>query len=137
MLKILCKLRLLQVIQCGYCDRTFKQDGRYKEHLKNKHANEDLEQAQLINLHGTSSVLESVGDVVNISTQGPSQSSYPVKTPKSLLHEWCQKNKKPAPRFKHVSCCLFRHEVMNHLCKFLRQKISNTKLIYVYEFVLN
>lgn len=91
-----------QVIQCGYCDRTFKQDGRYKEHLKNKHANEDLEQAQLINLHGTSSALESVGDVVNISTQGPSQSSYPVKTPKSLLHEWCQKNKKPAPRFKHV-----------------------------------
>lgn len=91
-----------QVIQCMYCDRTFKQDGRYKEHLKNKHANEDLDQAQLINLHGTSSALESVGDVALISSQGPSQSSYPVKTPKSLLHEWCQKNKKPAPRFKHV-----------------------------------
>ena len=85
----------------------------------------------MINLHGTSSALESVGDVALVSTQGPSQSSYPVKTPKSLLHEWCQKNKKPMPKFKHVSCILFRHKFINHLCKILHQKFNNNELIYV------
>ncbi|KAH9331105.1 hypothetical protein KI387_003213, partial [Taxus chinensis] len=91
-----------QVIQCTYCDRTFKQDGRYKEHLKNKHADEDPEQAQSTNLHENPPAFTSLGDASLISTQGSSQSSYPVKMPKALLHEWCQKNKKPVPRFKHV-----------------------------------
>ncbi|XP_057836975.1 DExH-box ATP-dependent RNA helicase DExH1 isoform X1 [Cryptomeria japonica] len=91
-----------QVIQCPYCDRTFKQDGRYKEHLKNKHANEDPEQVQATNLHENSSASSSLGGEGLTGTQGSLQSSYPVKMPKALLHEWCQKNKKPVPRFKHV-----------------------------------
>lgn len=91
-----------QVIQCRYCDRTFKQDGRYKEHLKNKHANEEPEQEQSTDLQAKPSASIPLGNANTISLQVSSQSSYPVKMPKNLLHEWCQKNKKPTPRFKHV-----------------------------------
>ncbi|KAL2610391.1 hypothetical protein R1flu_028964 [Riccia fluitans] len=91
-------------LPCPFCDRIFKQDGRLKEHLKNKHAGESLDGEQ------NGSVGEGVDSSADLpgtsgaSDQGPaqtSQSSYPVKTPKTLLHEWCQKNKRPAPKFKH------------------------------------
>ncbi|KAL3690222.1 hypothetical protein R1sor_016531 [Riccia sorocarpa] len=91
-------------LPCPFCDRIFKQDGRLKEHLKNKHADESPNGVQ----NGSAGeAVDSPADLPGTSgasDQGPpqtSQSSYPVKTPKTLLHEWCQKNKRAAPKFKH------------------------------------
>jgi hypothetical protein len=88
---------ILQPLPCPFCDRIFKQDGRLKEHLKNKHADESLE----ADAEAHSGEVGSDDQVQ--PQQQPSLSSYPTKTPKTLLHEWCQKNKRPVPKFKHVS----------------------------------
>lgn len=72
-----------------------------KEHLKNKHADEENQE---------SAVSEDICQVEQpASTSEPVQNpqrdehGYPIKSPKTLLHEWCQKNKKPQPKFKAVS----------------------------------
>jgi hypothetical protein len=85
-------------LPCPFCDRIFKQDGRLKEHLKNKHADESLEADEEAN-----SAEAGNEDQGQPQQQQSSASSYPIKTPKTLLHEWCQKNKRPVPKFKHVS----------------------------------
>ncbi|CAM6128719.1 unnamed protein product [Calypogeia fissa] len=87
-------------LPCPFCDRIFKQDGRLKEHLKNKHADESLEEQA----NGDGSLLQADGVEQGQpqQQQQSSASSYPIKTPKTLLHEWCQKNKRPVPKFKHV-----------------------------------
>lgn len=92
---------LWQPLPCPFCDRIFKQDGRFKEHLKNKHADEELQESVVSEDSGQ-------GDQATITTenvQNPQRDEhgYPIKSPKTLLHEWCQKNKKPQPKFKAVS----------------------------------
>ncbi|KAG6550205.1 hypothetical protein Mapa_008165 [Marchantia paleacea] len=91
-------------LPCPFCDRIFKQDGRLKEHLKNKHAGESQDGFQDGSVgEGTDSASDLPG-TSGTADSGPAhtnQSSYPVKTPKTLLHEWCQKNKRPVPKFKH------------------------------------
>lgn len=92
---------LWQPLPCPFCDRIFKQDGRLKEHLKNKHADEELQESVVPEDSGQ-------GDQATVTTenvQNPQRDEhgYPIKSPKTLLHEWCQKNKKPQPKFKAVS----------------------------------
>lgn len=90
-----------QPLPCPFCDRIFKQDGRLKEHLKNKHADEENQEAEL----STDSIQIEQPASTSEPVRNPQRDEhgYPIKSPKTLLHEWCQKNKKPQPRFKAVS----------------------------------
>lgn len=117
-----------QPLPCPYCDRIFKQDGRLKEHLKNKHADDELPEVEA---SPSEAVLPEPGvqDIKNESLQSlnPQRDAlgYPIKTPKTLLHEWCQKNKQPLPKFKPVSKLMVYHlkhvrlaPVLSNACAF-------------------
>jgi len=91
-----------QPLPCPFCDRIFKQDGRLKEHLKNKHADEENQESAEAVEGGQ---IEQQPASTSEPVQNPQRDEhgYPIKSPKTLLHEWCQKNKKPQPKFKAVS----------------------------------
>lgn len=91
-----------QPLPCPFCDRIFKQDGRLKEHLKNKHADEENQESAV---SAESNQTEQAPASTSEPVQNPQRDEhgYPIKSPKTLLHEWCQKNKKPQPKFKAVS----------------------------------
>eukprot|EP00898_Chlorokybus_atmophyticus_P002355 jgi/Chlat1/311/Chrsp1S03185 len=104
-----------QEVQCPFCERKYKQDGRLKDHIKNKH---DGGNAPVSTDEAADSTLpSSSADSNNNNAAGPSTSNttngtsaltdqppkYFEKTPKTLISEWCQKNgKRPNPKFKHV-----------------------------------
>lgn len=93
---------MVQPLPCPFCDRIFKQDGRLKEHLKNKHAGEELQESGALE-EGSDPAPESASTSESVQNSQRDEHGYPIKTPKTLLHEWCQKNKKPQPKFKAVS----------------------------------
>jgi hypothetical protein len=99
-----------------------------KEHLKNKHADDELPEVEA---SPSEAVLPEPGvqDIKNESLQSlnPQRDAlgYPIKTPKTLLHEWCQKNKQPLPKFKPVSKLMVYHlkhvrlaPVLSNACAF-------------------
>lgn len=69
---------------CPYCDRVFKQVGRWQDHLQKKHPQEHQEQLEK--------------EKQEKREEQPS-SAYPQKTPRQFLHDWCQKNKRPNPKY--------------------------------------
>ncbi|GAQ91802.1 ATP-dependent RNA helicase A [Klebsormidium nitens] len=90
-----------QPIECPLCDRIFKQDGRLKEHIKNKHADgvNHKTGADALSASGTEGPEAAVGSAEVAEAAIP---KYLVKSPKQMLSEWCQKQKRPAPKFKLV-----------------------------------
>ncbi|KAK9846310.1 hypothetical protein WJX81_001334 [Elliptochloris bilobata] len=80
---------------CPHCDRTFKQVQRYRDHLQSKHpeaaaAAEDGAEAQ-----------QAPALVAPAAPAPPQQGAFVAeKTPKMLLADWCQQNKRPRPRFR-------------------------------------
>eukprot|EP00850_Spirogloea_muscicola_P015639 SM000122S25746 [mRNA] locus=s122:31910:33364:+ [translate_table: standard] len=113
-------------------DRVFKQWGRFQEHLRSKHADQDQEPGQ----EEASSAAAGAADEAAASDRaGPAgdgrqpaslpasggggglqgdglgaagdvrpdgKLAYLVKSPQTLLNEWCQKNKRPSARFKQI-----------------------------------
>ncbi|QDZ20021.1 DExH-box ATP-dependent RNA helicase [Chloropicon primus] len=82
--------------QCPYCDRIFKQSGRLTDHIKKKHADqaeEDLKNVDQKKQEGQGSKNAVTMDV------GSRGGYYTQKTPKMFLHEWCQKQKRPIPKY--------------------------------------
>ena len=84
--------------QCPYCDRIFKQSGRLTDHIKRKHAEEAKEAEERREEEGKAGQASSGGGVVTMDV-GSKGGYYTQKTPKMFLHEWCQKHKRPVPKY--------------------------------------
>ncbi|KAK3258778.1 hypothetical protein CYMTET_32194 [Cymbomonas tetramitiformis] len=96
---------------CPHCDRIFKQVDRYKQHLAKQHADKaaevpepgpataaapsDPDQGNSAQASGRVSAGKSAANKPEASTAP----RITHKTPKAMLHEWCQKHKKPVPKF--------------------------------------
>lgn len=71
---------------CPYCNRVFKQVGRWQDHVQKKHPLEHQEQQEK--------------EREEKETVKRSANEYPHKTPRQFLHDWCQKNKRPTPKYR-------------------------------------
>ncbi|GJP32741.1 hypothetical protein CLOM_g17337 [Closterium sp. NIES-68] len=97
-----------QPLPCPLCERVFKQDGRLKDHIKSQHSQADADAAAAPGNAATDrpSGGETTGGGSGQGVGGGDGEKgggvYYVKTPKVLLNEWCQKNKRPTPKYKHV-----------------------------------
>jgi len=79
---------------CPYCDRTFKQVERLRNHIKTKHQDEENEEKNDNQAKTEEKKSEVTMDV------GSKGGYYTQKTPKMFLHEWCQKHKRPTPKYR-------------------------------------
>ena len=71
---------------CPYCNRVFKQVGRWQDHVQKKHPQEHQEQQEQ--------------EQKEKETSQNRTNQYPQKTPRQFLQDWCQKNKRPTPKYR-------------------------------------
>ncbi|KAA6421632.1 MAG: putative ATP-dependent RNA helicase DHX57 [Trebouxia sp. A1-2] len=84
-----------QVLDCPHCDRTFQQVQRFREHIAKKHPEEQLEEASHVPVSSSAET-----QTRNTMQPGSKGGYYTEKSPKLLLLEWCQQQKRPKPRYK-------------------------------------
>eukprot|EP00850_Spirogloea_muscicola_P006660 SM000032S12044 [mRNA] locus=s32:111779:119402:- [translate_table: standard] len=119
-------------LPCPHCDRVFKQWGRFQEHLRSRHADQDQEPGQEEASSATAGAADGAAASDRAGPAGDDQQparlpaagggggpqgdslgaagdvrpdgklAYLVKSPQTLLNEWCQKNKRPSARFKQI-----------------------------------
>ena len=94
--------------QCPFCDRIFKQDERLKNHIKKKHS-EEVTEGQAAGKCSSSADASATGATNGdgsakkateiIQDVGSKGGYYTHKTPRMFLHEWCQRQKRPTPKY--------------------------------------
>lgn len=87
-----------QELQCPHCERIFKQSGRLTDHIKKKHAEESQEAEERKAEAQKKQEEDSKKNAVTMDV-GSRGGYFTQKTPKMFLHEWCQKQKRPVPKY--------------------------------------
>ncbi|CAL8471800.1 g11342 [Coccomyxa elongata] len=91
---------------CPYCDRTFKQVQRLREHVQKKHPDEDVEEGRSEQQPDTFASKPGPGagpKQGKMMDVGAKAGYYTQKSPKMMLLEWCQQQKRPMPRYRSTT----------------------------------
>uniref|UniRef100_A0A7R9TIU0 Uncharacterized protein n=1 Tax=Prasinoderma coloniale TaxID=156133 RepID=A0A7R9TIU0_9VIRI len=114
-------------LQCPYCEKIYKQDGRLKEHLKRQHADEVAAANKEAEAKAEEVAAAKAAEDARRAKEPP-RAARGEKLPKVLLREACDKAKRIPPRYRETRCN-DPPDTWHSKCVLADKKVANNDIV--------